>query len=136
MIVDQLGLLRGDGSSPSITATEAGSTSLIRDTATGKVVIGVYKTAQRGLPVVVISRLASIVNRSFVVTLEASETLFGSPEVVATFPAKNANGDDLMVRRVHTQKKYLRSVITVTDGATPAGNGNFIIFIGHALMST
>jgi len=136
MIIDQLGMLRADGSSPAITATEAGSTSLVRDATTGKVVIGVYKTPQKGLPVVVMSKLAGITNRSFVVTIEASNTLFANPEVVATFPAVNADGQAFMVRRVHTQKKYLRSVITVTDGGTPAGNGDFLIVIGHALMET
>jgi len=129
-------MLRADGSAPAIESTEAGSTSLTRDTASGKVVLDIRKTPMKGLPVVVMSKLTGITNRSFVVTIEASAALDSGWGVVATYPAVNADGQAFMVRRVHTQLRYLRSVITVTDGGTPAGNGDFLIVIGQDLMDT
>ena len=138
MIIDALGLLRADGTSPTITATEAGYTLLTRHAATGKVVLDIRKTPQKGLPIVVVSTLVGITNRSFVVTIEAANELAfdTTKEVVATFPAVAVTGLAFMVRRIHTQKQYIRSVITVTDGGGPAGTGDFLIYIGHALMNT
>lgn len=142
MIIDQLGMLRADGSSPRVAATEAGATSLVRDSATGKVVIGVFKTGYAGLPIVALTDDATGTGSTAkaVVTIEASDVLaFSTPEVVATYPAitGNVSKATLMVRRVHTQKKYLRSVITCSGiDATNTISVDFMIIIGHALMNT
>lgn len=139
MIIDELGLLRGDGSSPRVTNTEAGSESLVRDATTGKVMVQVSKTPQRGIPVAVLTDddTGTSTDKTLTVTIEASDAAdFGSGvEVVATFPAVT-HGDEgtLMVRRVHTQKKYLRSVITAA-GSNGTISVDFLIAITHGLMN-
>ena len=140
MIIDQLGMLRADGSSPRVTDTEAGPTSLDRDATTGKVVLDIRKTGQAGLPIVVLTDddTGTSSDKTLTVTIEAADELAfdTTNEVVATFPAVShgAKGT-LMVRRVHTQKQYLRSKITLagTDGDISV---DFMIVIGHALMNT
>jgi hypothetical protein len=138
MLIDEQGMLRADGSSPRVTATEAGSTSLTRDATTGKVVVPIYKTAQKGLPIVCINDadIETSTDKTLTVTIEASDALnFSSPEVVATFPAvSHGAGANLMVRRVHTQKRYLRSVITLA-GSNGDISVDFLIFIGTGAMN-
>lgn len=133
MIMDELGLLRGDGSSPEVSATEAGATSLTRDATTGKVVLDVRKTGKDGLPIVAITGddSGTSTDKTAVLTIEASSDLaFTSPEVVATFPTVT-HGDNgtLMVRRVHTQLQYLRTVVTVAGSDGTIGV-DFLVFIG------
>ena len=138
MIIDQLGLLRADGSSPIVSVTEDGSVILTKDATTGKRVLDIRKTGQAGLPVVVITKrdTGTSGDKVLTVTIEASDTLASGYEIVATFPGIAWNtADALMVRRVHTQKKYLRSVITLT-GTTGTNTVDFLIVIGHALMGT
>ena len=139
MIVDNLGLLRGDGSSPAVTATEAGSTSLTRDGTTGKVVIQINKTGKDGIPIVVVNAAdgGTSTDKAVVVTIEASDALnFSSPEVVATFPSvAHGAAAGLMVRRIHTQKKYIRSVCTLS-GSNGTYSVVFFIFIGTSLVNT
>jgi hypothetical protein len=140
MLVDNLGLLRADGSSPRVTATEAGATSLTRDSVTGRAVIDLRKTGLRGVPVVVVTDddTGTSTDKTLTVTVEAADELAfdTTDEVVATFPAVS-HGDlaTLMVRRVHTQKRYLRSVITAA-GADGTISVDFLIFIGLGLMNT
>lgn len=140
MLIDNLGLLRADGSSPRVATTEAGSILLTKDSTTGKRVIDISKTGLRGIPIVVVTDDDTgdccTGTDWLIVTIEASDTLiFTSKEVVATFPklTTGANGT-LMVRRVHTQKKYLRSVIT--ESGSGVFGIDFLIFIGTGLMNT
>ena len=140
MIIDSLGMLRADGSSPRIGATEAGSVSLTRDATSGKVVLDIRKTPQRGLPIVVLTDddTGTSTDKTMTVTIEAANELAfdTTNEVVATFPAVSHGAKaTLMVRRVHTQKKYLRSVITLA-GADGTIAVDFLIFIGHSWMNT
>lgn len=138
MILDYLGMLRGDGSSPAVTATEAGATSLTRDATTGKVVVPIYKTGKNGIPVCAVTGDdgGTSTDKTLVLTIEADDAVaFSSPEVVATFPTVT-HGDTgtLMVRRVHTQKRYLRSVITAA-GSDGTISVDFLVFITHGLMN-
>ena len=141
MLIDALGMLRADGSSPRISDTEAGSISLTRDATTGKVVIEIRKTGKNGLPIVVMADpdTGTSTDKSAVVTIEAANELAfdTTQEVVATFPAVTYADltEKFMVRRVHTAKKYLRSVITFA-GANGTLTRDFVIVIGHALMNT
>lgn len=139
MILDNLGLLRGDGSSPTITTTEAGYTSTTRHGTTGRAVVPVYKTGYAGIPVCVLYNMTDGGDhtRAFRVTVEACdlENFASGEEVAATFPIVTvAAGKVFHVRRVHTQKKYLRSVITCTT-AGDAGTLDALIFITHGLMN-
>jgi len=141
MIIDALGMLRYDGSSPDLgTATEDGSVTLTRDGTTGKVVIMINKTGKNGIPIVVVTDddTGTSTDRTLTVTIEAADELAfdTTQEVVATFPVVTHGASaTLMVRRVHTQKKYLRSVITLANS-----NGtmavDFMVFIGTGLMNT
>ena len=147
MILDDLGLLRGDGSAGAISDTEAGVVDATdRDATTGQIVLDIKKTGKNGIPVVVITDpalVAATYDRQFVVTIQASDslsdwTLGTHMDVVATFPATSATIADAivtMVRRVHTQKRYLRSVITRSVTGTN-GTCDFLIFITHGLMDT
>ena len=139
MIVDALGMLRADGSSPRVTATEAGSVSLARDDTTGKVVLDIRKTAPGGLPVVVLTDAdtGTSTDKTLVCTIEAANELAfdTTNEVVATFPAVSHGAKAaFMVRRVHTQKKYLRSVITAA-GENGTISVDFLVFVGHAWLN-
>jgi len=103
-----------------VTATEAGWTTETRDGTTGQVVIQVNKCPEGGIPIEVkaaadTGTLAG--GGTHVVTIEASDTLASGYITVATFPtitqATAAKQAALtMVRRIATQKKYIRSVIT------------------------
>ena len=140
MIIDSLGMLRADGSSPRVGDTEAGSVSLTRDATTGKVVLDIRKTPQRGLPIVVLTDddTGTSTDKTLTVTIEAADELAFNVtnEVVATFPAVSHGAKaTLMVRRVHTQKRFLRSVITLA-GTTGTIAVDFLIFIGHSWMNT
>ncbi len=103
-----------------VTATEAGWTTLTRDGTTGQVVVQIDKCPMGGIPVVVTATADTGTTGgggTHVVTIEASDTLASGYITVATFPtitqADAAHKVALrMVRRVATQKKYLRSVIT------------------------
>ena len=141
MLIDALGMLRADGSSPRISATEAGVTSLVRDATTGQVVIMINKTGKNGLPIRVMADpdTGTSTDKTATVTIEtANELAFDTTqEVVATFPAVTYadTTEKSMVRRVHTAKKYLRSVITFA-GINGTLTRDFVIVIGHALMNT
>lgn len=139
MLIDALGMLRAGGTTNggAIDATEAGHDSKTRVAATGQAVIQIDKTAKKGLPVVAVYDADGITTRSAVLTIEACdlENFSSGVEVVATFPAVAATGKDVMIRRIHTQKKYIRSVITITDSGSPAGTHNFLVFAGIGLMN-
>lgn len=139
MIMDNLGLLRGDGSSPRVTATEAGHDSKTRDATTGQAVIEIVGTPQKGLPIVVLTDAdtGTSTDKTLVATIEAcdAEDFASGEEVVATFPAVTHGDEGLfMVRRIHTQKKYIRCVITAA-GSDGTISVDFLIFIGNALMN-
>jgi len=141
VLVDALGLLRADGSAPSVSTTEAGSTSLTRDATTGKVVIQINKTGKDGIPICVLAAADSgtSTDKTATVTIEAANELAfnATNEVVATFPAQTYADKTakFMVRRVHTQKTYLRSVITVAGSNGTIGR-DYLIFAGTAAMNT
>jgi len=140
MILDDLGLMRGDGSSPTISTTEAGYNSLTRHAGTGRAVIPVYKTGKNGIPVVGLFKPSGVtLDRGFVVTIEACDAVaFASDvDVVATFPVTDVTSPvaATMIRRVHTQKRYLRSVITCTVAGS-TGTADFLIFVTEGLMDT
>lgn len=137
MLIDKLVMLRGDGSSSTISDTEAGATSLVRDATTGKVVVPINKTGRCGLPVVAIVDGSTIVGRVYTITIEASDAAnFGSGvDVVATFPTVSTNGTQTFIRRIHTQKKYIRSVITKTTAGV-SGDIDALIFVTTGLMDT
>ena len=137
MLVDNLLILRGDGTSSAIDNTEAGHDSVTRDGDTGRAVIAVNKTAKKGIPVGAILNLTTG-DRVWTITIEACdlEDFSSGNEVVATFPSVVSSGsDDFMVRRVHTQKKYLRSVVTQSVADNSGGCDPFI-FLGIGLMAT
>ena len=123
-----------------VTATENGWTTLTRDGTTGQVVVQIDKCPVEGIPVEVLATIDTGTENgtgTMIVTIEASDTLASGYIRVATFPtitqATAARPATRMVRRVATQKKYLRSVITVA-----AGNGApsrlFAISVGVGLM--
>ena len=102
-----------------VTATEAGWTTETRDNTTGQIVIQVNKCPEGGIPIEVIATADTGTaggGGTHVVTIEASDTLASGYIVVATFPTITqvlAKQVALrMVRRIATQKKYVRSVIT------------------------
>ncbi len=117
MIKDDL--LKLKTSITAVTATEAGWTTLTRDGTTGQVVIQIDKCPLEGIPIEVIATADTGTaggGGTHVVTIEASDTLASGYITVATFPtitqvlAKQVA--IRMVRRIATQKKYIRSVIT------------------------
>ena len=133
MILDDLLKLRAGGSSPSVTATEAGATSLTRDGTTGKVVIQINKMPAEGLPIIVLAAAdaGTSTDKSLTVTIEASDTLASGYAQVASFTAQTFADTTVkkMVRRVATQKTYLRSVITAA-GANGTISRDYEIYIG------
>ena len=136
MLIDNLGILRGDGSAGTITATETGATALDADASTGKRVIPVNKTGRCGIPVAMVYTASNTSGMTWTVTIEACDAVnFGNGVVdtVATFPAVTADGSDIMIRRIHTQKKYIRSVIT---GAGGTGSFDAFIFVTAGAMNT
>ena len=141
MLIDELVMLRGDGSSPRVDATEDGSTSLTRDAGTGKAVVQINKTPKKGIPIVVVhdadTNSPTSNDREIVVTIEAADELdFNvTDELVATFPAVTFGASaGLMVRRIHTDKKYIRSVLTAS-GSNNTISVDFLIFAGIGLMN-
>lgn len=136
MIIDKLGVLRE--ATAAVTGTEAGHNSTVRDGSTGRAVIPVDSTGYCGLPIVVITSddSGTSSDKTLTVTIEASDAeAFGSGvETVATFPAvKHGDKGTLMVRRIHTGKKYIRSVITGAGSDGTIGV-NFLIFVSHGYM--
>jgi hypothetical protein len=132
MILDDLLKPRDGGSSPAVTATEPGATSLTPDATTGKVVVQVDKMPAEGLPIVVVNAAdtGTSTDKTAVVTIEASDTLDSGYAVVATFPTySHGCAAGKSVRRVSTQKKYIRSVITVA-GSNGTISIDFGIFVG------
>ena len=124
--------LRDDGSSPRVTATEAGSTSLTRDATTGKAVIQINKMPKNGLPIVVINDAdtGTSTDKTLTVTIEASDTLGSGYAEVVKFPAvSHGAAAGRMIRRLATQKKYLRSVITAA-GSNGTISIDFKVLIG------
>ena len=69
MLVDNLGILRGDGSNGTITATESGATSLSADATTGKRVIPINKTGRCGIPVAMVYTASNTSGRTWTVTM-------------------------------------------------------------------
>lgn len=114
-VKDNLLLLR---TAKSVAATEAGWITKTRDDTTGQIVVQIDKCPLGGIPVEVIAAADSDTSndKTMVVTIEASDTLGSSYIVVATFPTITYADTTAvrLVRNIATQKKYLRSVITVS----------------------
>lgn len=110
-----------------VTATENGWTTLTRDGTTGQIVIQVDKCPLGGIPIEVKASAdtGTSNDKQHVVTIEASDTLASGYIVVATFPdiTYADTAAKRFVRRIATQKKYIRSVITLTGS-----NGTFSRF--------
>lgn len=101
------------------TATEAGVTSLTRDGTTGQVVVEIDKCPEGGIPIEVIASAdtGTSNDKTHTVTIEGSDALaFTTKSVCATFPSTTyaSTAAVRMVRRIATQYKYIRSVITLT----------------------
>ena len=146
MLLDEKGILRGAltgvtaPTTPRVTATEDGVVLTTMNATTGQAVVEIKKTGKNGIPVVVITDDDTIdccaVTNYLVCTIEACDSLDFSSTVVdtvATFPkVSSASGPTLMVRRIHTDKRYIRSVITATlDGNISI---DFLIFISTGMM--
>ena len=125
-----------------VTATEAGWTTLTRDTGTGRIVVQIDKCPLEGIPVEVIATAdtgTSAGGGTHVVTIEASDTLASGYITVATFPtitqADAAHQAAIrMVRRVATQKKFLRSVITRAAAGDSSISRIYTITVGIGLV--
>ena len=138
-ILDEQLRLRDGGSGPRVTATEAGLGSTTRDATTGQAVIDISKTGYAGVPIFVVTDLdtGTSNDKTVVCTIQASDLAdFGSGvEVVATFPVvTHGDAGIAMVRRIHTQKKYIRSVLTLA-GSNGTFSVDFKIFVGTGLMA-
>lgn len=123
MILDQLLRLRDGGTNPEVDAAETGWATLTRDPLTGAVIVAINKTpVLRGLAVVVVHPKDTNDDNStdnLVVTIEAANELAFNvtQEDICIFPAiVHDCAANLIVRRVHTQKKYIRSKIAWADG--------------------
>ena len=135
-VKDELLKLRTGGTA--ITATESGATSTTRSGA--KAVVEIDKCPLEGIPIEVIATIDTGTengNGTMIVTIEASDTEASGYITVATFPtitqATAMRPAFRMVRRVATQKKYLRHVITVSAG-TGAPSRDFEIYVGVGLV--
>jgi hypothetical protein len=124
-----------------VTATENGWTTLTRDATTGQVVVQIDKCPAEGIPVVVTATAdtgTSAGGGTHVVTIEASDTLATGYITVATFPTITQVAAKQvavrMVRRVATQKKYLRSVITRAAAGDSSISRLYEISIGVGLV--
>ena len=119
MVLDELLVLRDGGTTPEVTATEAGSILLARDSVTGKAVIQINKMPLEGLPIIVVAAAdtGTSLDRVQVVTIEGSDTLDSGYIVINTFPSITFADKTVkkFIRRVATQFKYIRSVITLTN---------------------
>ena len=133
MILDDLLKLRSGGSAPLVTATENGPTSLTRDGTTGKVVVQINKMPADGLPVIVLAAAdaGTSTDKSLAVTIEASDTLASGYVQVASFTAQTYADKTAkkMVRKIATQMKYLRSVITAA-GSNGTISRDYKIYLG------
>lgn len=134
-VKDELLRLKIDGAA--VTATEAGWITETRDSTTGQVVVQVNKMPEGGMPVEVLATAdtGTSNDKTMIVTIEASDTLASGYIVVATFPTITYAGTGAlrMVRRTGTQKKYLRSVITVA-GSNGTISRLFTITVGIGLV--
>lgn len=133
---DALLAMREGGSSPAVTATEAGSTSLTRDATTGKVVVQIDKLAAQGLAVVVTNAAdgGTSTDKTLTVTIEESDVLGSGWATITTFPAiSHGAAANRMVRRISSQKKYLRSVITAA-GANGTISVDVQVHVGTSEM--
>ncbi len=114
-MLDALLAMREGGSVPAVTATEAGVTSLTRDATTGQAVVQIDKLALPGLAVVLTHKAdtGTSSDKTLTTTIEESDVLGSGWATIATFPAiSHGAAANKMVRRISSQKKYLRSVIT------------------------
>ncbi len=135
-------LLKLKTSITAVTATEAGWTTLTRDATTGQVVVQIDKCPAEGIPIEVIATADTGTTGgggTHVVTIEASDTLASGYIVVATFPTitqadASHKAAIRMVRRIATQKKYLRSVITRAAAGDSSISRYYTINVGVGLV--
>jgi len=134
-VKDALLLLKEDGAA--VTATDAGWTTLTEDSTTGKVVVQIDKMPMGGMPIEVLATAdtGTSNDKTMIVTIEASDELASEWIVVATFPSITYADTAAcrFVRRVATQLKYLRSVITVA-GSNGTVSRYFTITVGIGLV--
>lgn len=120
-----------------VTATEAGWITETRDSTTGQIVVQVNKMPLGGMPVEVLATAdtGTSTDKTMIVTIEASDTLATGYITVATFPTLTYADTAAvrMVRNIGTQKKYLRSVITVA-GSNGTISRFFEITVGVGLI--
>jgi len=120
-----------------VTSTDAGWTTLTRDSTTGKIVVQIDKCPMGGIPIEVIAAAdtGTSTNKTMLVTIEASDELASEWITVATFPSITYATTTAVrfVRRVATQLKYLRSVITVA-GDNGTISRIFEIHVGIGLV--
>lgn len=134
-VKDELLQLKTGGAA--VTATEAGWITETRDGTTGQIVIQVNKCPMGGIPIEVLATAdtGTSSDKTMIVTIEASDTLASGYIVVATFPTLTFadTAAARMVRRIATQKKYIRSVITVA-GSNGTISRLFTITVGVGLV--
>ena len=137
MILDEQLRLRDGGSGPRVTTTEAGLTTIARDATTGRAVVQIDKAPLKGIPILVNhdADTGTSTDKTATVTIEACDTVDGAYAEVAKFPAvvHGAAAANNLVRRIASQKKYLRSVITVA-GSDGTISVDFGIFVATGLM--
>ena len=118
MIHDTLLQLKTLTATP-VTATEAGVTSETRDATTGQAVVEIDKCPQNGLCIEVIASADTGTSsaRTQTVTLQGCDTVDGTWVLLTTFPAITyaSTGVKRFVKRIGTQYKFLRSVITLAN---------------------
>ena len=125
-----------------VTSTEAGWITLTRDGTTGQIVVQIDKCPAGGIPIEVLAEADTGTvagGGTHVVTIEASNTLASGYIVVATFPtitqADAAHQAAIrMVRRVATQKTYLRHVITRAAAGDSSISRCYEINVGVGLI--
>jgi hypothetical protein len=130
--------LRVDGSSPRVTATEAGSTLTTRDGTTGKVVIDLGAAGMLPLEgiwcwLIADADTGTSNDKSVTVTIEAdSSASFPHATVVATFTAQTYadTTKDLQCRQISTKERYLRSVCTLS-GSNGTFSRKYVIFLSN-----
>ena len=147
MLLDYLGRLRDGWDTVLVKNDEPGTiTTLSRVTATGQSVIDISKTGLRGLGIVVVNTAGEYHTTAdtYVVTIEAADEEdfdggAGTVDTVATFPSFPETGStkavaaNIMVRRIHTQKKYLRSVLTASNASDMTTGMTIGIFIADMI---
>ena len=134
-VKDDLLKLKIDGAA--VTATDAGWTTLTRDSTTGKIVVQIDKCPAEGIPIEVLATAdtGTSSDKTMIVTIEASDELASEWIVVATFPTISyaTTAAVRFVRRIATQLKYLRCVITVA-GSDGTISRYFEITVGIGLV--